>query len=137
VIDGGPGPGAVLYCDLDDFKTVNDTLGHAVGDAVLQEVAERIQRATRAGDLVARVGGDELVIVCPGLADADAASLAARIRQAIDEPVVVDGIGVTIGLSIGVAVAADGIDDTTVEQADADLYRDKHRRRAAPDEPTT
>ncbi|MFN8040064.1 MAG: diguanylate cyclase [Acidimicrobiales bacterium] len=128
VIDGGPGPGAVLYCDVDDFKAVNDTLGHTVGDVVLQEVADRLRRATRRGDLVARVGGDEFVIVCPGLDDADATALAARLRSALDEPIAIDGHPVPVGLSVGVAVAADGIDEATVEQADAELYRDKRRR---------
>lgn len=129
MIDGDPGPGAVLYCDLDDFKAINDTLGHAVGDAVLQVVAGRIERATRQGDLVARIGGDEIVVVCPGLDDADAASLAARLRSALDEPVVINGTTVAVGISVGLAVAVDGIDEATVEQADADLYRDKRRRR--------
>ncbi len=137
VIDEGPGSGAVLYCDLDDFKAVNDTLGHAVGDAVLQEVAERLRRATGTGNLVARVGGDEFVIVCPGLGEDDAATAAARLRDALSEPIVVDGTTVPVGLSVGVAVAEDGIDDGTVERADAALYRDKRRSRTAPDDEPT
>ena len=131
-IDEGPGAGAVLYCDVDDFKAVNDTRGHAVGDAVLQEVADRIRGTTRQGDLVARVGGDEFVIVCPGLDDVGAEALADRLRDALHTPVVVDGTEIAVGLSVGIAVAVDGIDNTAVEQADAELYRDKRRRRPAP-----
>ena len=97
-------PIAVLYIDVDDFKVINDTLGHAVGDRALVAIAERLQACIRADDTVGRFGGDEFVVV---LEDGNAAAqVARRVTEATWEPMVVDAHQVFIGLSVGVAVGA-------------------------------
>jgi diguanylate cyclase (GGDEF)-like protein len=115
---------ALLLCDLDNFKRVNDQLGHAAGDAVLQDVAYTMRATLRAGDSIFRVGGEEILVILPGAAEAGAVEIAERLRQAVRErrPV---GVGVTI--SIGVAVAQPGPLDTDelVGLADAALYAAK------------
>lgn len=126
-LEGLEGTGAVLYCDLDGFKAANDTYGHTTGDAVLQIVARRIESLTRDGDLIARLGGDEFVVLCPGLPAEGATALAERLRSALDDPVVVEGTPIELGLSVGVAVAQ-RIDEAAVEAADAALYADKATR---------
>ncbi len=79
-------PVAVLFCDLDRFKEVNDRHGHAVGDAVLVTIADRLQEITREGDMAARVGGDEFVILCEGVTDSDVAGHAGRADHRLDRP---------------------------------------------------
>jgi diguanylate cyclase (GGDEF)-like protein/PAS domain S-box-containing protein len=94
----------VLYLDLDDFKPVNDTHGHALGDRVLAEVATRLRHAVRPTDVVARLGGDEFAVLCPAIGDLPAAGqLAERLVAAVAGPMTVDGIEVQIGLSVGIA----------------------------------
>jgi diguanylate cyclase (GGDEF)-like protein/PAS domain S-box-containing protein len=117
--------GAVLYCDLDRFKPVNDTLGHAAGDEVLRAAAERIATSVRAHDLVARLGGDEFAVLCEGASAADAAEVAARIQAALDQPVVVDGSEVKVGVSIGVAHTHGTLDEALVDAADGALAEAK------------
>jgi len=92
-------PLGVLCIDLDDFKLVNDSLGHDAGDRVLVEVVERILRATRRGDLLGRIGGDEFVLICEG-----AEAAAARVLGTFDELLSVDGVEFRLGASIGVAL---------------------------------
>ena len=118
---------AVLYCDLDGFKTINDSLGHAAGDAVLRAVADRIRGAVREKDLVARIGGDEFVIVAQGVRDEPSARLlAAKIAQAVRWPVEDDGREVVPTLSIGITVADPGDDaEEVLRLADLALYRQK------------
>jgi diguanylate cyclase (GGDEF)-like protein len=118
---------AVLFFDLDRFKSVNDTLGHSVGDALLCAVTERLQRAVRGADTVARLGGDEFAIVQIGARPAEATELAARIIESISEPFDILGHQVVIGTSIGIAVApTDGIEpDHLLRNADMALYRAK------------
>lgn len=121
-------PCALLYLDLDRFKPVNDTLGHPVGDAVLQAVAERIQAQLRKHDVVARLGGDEFAVLladCDGLRDA--ASLADRLIREIARPITVKGLQVVVGASIGIALAPQhGLDpDLLLRNADLALYRAK------------
>jgi diguanylate cyclase (GGDEF)-like protein len=115
---------ALLLCDLDHFKRVNDQLGHAAGDAVLQEVAYVMRATLRAGDSIYRVGGEEILVVLPGATRADAIEIAERLRVAVRErrPV---GVGVTV--SIGVAVSKPDVvnTDDLVTRADAALYAAK------------
>ena len=119
----------LLFIDLDEFKRVNDTLGHGAGDAVLREVASLMRAAVRRGDVVARLGGDEFVVLLQPLDDeAAAVKVADRIVTALSRPIVVgNGYRVRIGASIGVAVGSEaGTDaDTLLREADAALYRAK------------
>lgn len=119
---------ALLLCDLDHFKRVNDQLGHAVGDAVLQEVAYTMRAALRAGDSIYRVGGEEILVVLPGAAEKDAIEISERLRTAVRER---RPTGVTVTISIGVAVSEPGVVDTDdlVSRADAALYAAKEAGR--------
>jgi diguanylate cyclase (GGDEF)-like protein len=122
----------VLYLDLDNFKTINDTMGHSAGDRVLGEIGGRIARCMRGSDTASRVGGDEFVLVCPtSNAGDDAAHLRARLQQAIDAPIDVDGIPVTTGASIGTAMYPnDGTDAVAlIDRADQAMYSAKRRCR--------
>jgi len=129
---------ALIYLDLDRFKEVNDTLGHATGDALLKCVAERLQSCVRAEDTVARLGGDEFAIIQERCQDQRACSteLAARIAKLLTEPFLLPGHRVEIGTSIGIAVAPDhGRDqEQLLKKADLALYRSKAagRNRATP-----
>ena len=121
-------PFAVLCLDLDQFKQVNDTLGHAMGDALLRSVAGRLLACVRDTDTLVRLGGDEFAIVQCGLAGRDdAAALAQRIVKSIARPFALDGQQVTIGVSIGIAMApSDGTTgDKLFKAADVALYRAK------------
>ncbi len=115
---------ALLLCDLDHFKRVNDQLGHAAGDAVLQDVADTMRVVLRAGDSIYRIGGEEILIVLPGASEQDAVGVAERLRRAVRErrP---GGVGVTI--SIGAAVTKPSVvnTDDLVARADAALYSAK------------
>jgi diguanylate cyclase (GGDEF)-like protein len=125
------GSGAsVVFCDLNGFKAVNDAHGHDVGDAVLVQVARRLKRTVRGEDFVARIGGDEFVIVAPPDANSDFDVLARRILRATDQPMILPGpIVATVGMSIGMAVLEPGTDPTAVlTLADHDMYRMKSRR---------
>ncbi|WP_432565152.1 diguanylate cyclase domain-containing protein [Kineococcus sp. SYSU DK003] len=118
---------ALLYCDLDDFKPVNDTGGHAAGDHVLIAVAERLSAAVRPGDTVARLGGDEFAVVCPDLPDeAAAAAVAERIVAAMADPFPVAGWEFAVGISVGLAMADAHTDAARVlQQADQAMYEAK------------
>jgi diguanylate cyclase (GGDEF)-like protein/PAS domain S-box-containing protein len=121
-------PCAVLYLDLDQFKAVNDTLGHPVGDALLREVTNRLLREVRETDAVARLGGDEFAIVQSAVGQPEnVTSLAQRIIEAIGQPYELNGHHVTIGTSIGIAVyPEDGEDpDQLLKNADMALYSAK------------
>ncbi len=115
---------ALLLCDLDHFKRINDRLGHAAGDAVLQDVAYTMRATLRAGDSIYRVGGEEILVVLPGAGEAGAVEIAERLRGAVRER---RPIGVPVTLSIGVAVSGPGPVDTDelVSCADAALYSAK------------
>jgi diguanylate cyclase (GGDEF)-like protein/PAS domain S-box-containing protein len=118
---------SVLFLDLDDFKTVNDSLGHAAGDRLLSAVAERLLNATRGCDTVARLGGDEFaVLIEHGLADEDALVVADRIARALRAPVALDATELVAGVSIGLARARpqDGPEEL-LRNADVAMYRAK------------
>lgn len=117
--------GALLYLDLDHFKPINDSLGHPVGDRVLQEVASRLRAGVREDDTVSRQGGDEFVLLLVRLADPrDAARVAEKLIQAIERPIHVDGHDLFVSASIGIALfPQDGRDiETLTKQADTALY---------------
>jgi diguanylate cyclase (GGDEF)-like protein len=119
---------AVHYLDLDNFKGINDELGHQTGDAVLRLMSDRIRAATRREDIVARMGGDEFVIVQTGLSDKHAADkLAQRLTGAMSRPFVIDGHSVHATASIGIALSPhDGQEaDQLVRVADLALYKSK------------
>ena len=122
---------ALLYIDLDRFKPVNDLLGHGGGDALLIQVAKRLQAELRPTDTLARVGGDEFVIVMSGEHAAAAASLAQRLIDAIAQPFDVAGNQVEIGASIGIACFSGECSsrDTLMHAADTALYRAKQEGR--------
>jgi diguanylate cyclase (GGDEF)-like protein len=129
--DSGKGL-AVLFCDLDGFKSINDRFGHHTGDAVLIEVARRLTSAVRDGDTVARLGGDEFVVLADGLAPADAADLTVRLRNAIIPPIRVDGRAVRVGASFGIGWAGCGMTaEEVLHSADQRMYVEKRSRSAA------
>jgi len=115
---------ALLLCDLDHFKRINDQLGHAAGDAVLQDVAYTMRSALRAGDSIYRVGGEEILVVLPGAGEADAMEIAERLRRTVRER---RPVGVAVTISVGVAVSRPGPLDTDelVGLADTALYSAK------------
>ncbi len=116
-------PHALLLCDLDHFKRVNDRLGHAAGDTVLQEVAYAMRSSLRAGDSIYRIGGEEILVVLPGATRADAIDIAERLRLAIRD---LQPVGITVTASIGVAVSRPGVTtDDLVNHADEALYAAK------------
>lgn len=119
---------ATLFLDLDNFKPVNDMLGHSAGDELLVAVAERLRRAVRQADLVSRVGGDEFAIVLVDLPGLDVArQLAQKLVDAIAQPFVVQGRKINIGVSIGVAAfPQDGQEpEALLTRADKAMYRAK------------
>ncbi len=123
-------PFTVIACDLDRFKAVNDTHGHAAGDAVLCAVADRLREAVGSAGLVARTGGDEFVMLISGYTDRPRLTVLSRqIIARIGDPITLDnGIQADIGISLGIAIAPAGGTTETQIQADADaaLYKAKH-----------
>lgn len=123
---------AVHYLDLDGFKPVNDRHGHAMGDALLLAVANRLRGAVRSGDIVARMGGDEFAVIQFGLHHAEEAKLLARrIASTIDQPFEVDGLTLAVSASVGTVVSHDRSEslDSLLRTADAELYAAKGRRK--------
>lgn len=120
---------AVLFVDLDRFKDLNDTLGHGLGDQVLREVAERLSAVMRDGETLARVGGDEFVVVAAGVERVGAEALATRLLAAVGEPLLLDAGEVFLSASIGIALTSDRNVDGGVLLADADLAMYAAKRR--------
>jgi diguanylate cyclase (GGDEF)-like protein/PAS domain S-box-containing protein len=123
---------AVLFLDLDRFKVINDSLGHGVGDRLLQSVSERLLGALREGDTVARLGGDEFTLLLPAVHRAvDVAKVAEKLLEALREPFPVDGQELFVTGSVGIALYPDdGLDpETLIKNADAAMYRAKDQGR--------
>lgn len=124
-------PFGVIYVDLDRFKPVNDSLGHAVGDRVLTITARRLEAVAGPGALVARLGGDEFVVAHRGLGDAALEAMAEQIVRSLSEPLTAEGHEIIVGASAGCARAgADEPVDDTVARADAALYEAKRSGRS-------
>jgi diguanylate cyclase (GGDEF)-like protein len=121
-------PVSVLFLDLDRFKSVNDTLGHAAGDELLIGVAQRLRTAVRPGDTVGRLAGDEFVILCDDSSPTEAAQLAERLAEVLRQPYGLEHGEVQVTASIGLGVAEPGTDpERLLQQADAAMYRAKRQ----------
>jgi diguanylate cyclase (GGDEF)-like protein len=123
---------AVLFLDLDRFKPVNDSFGHAIGDELLVQVAGRLRTSVRRGDVVARFGGDEFVVLCEHPAgQTEMLELALRLIDALSEPVEIGGVMAMVGASVGIAIGGGGrmTIDTLIRDADAALYQAKEEGR--------
>ena len=126
-------PTAVMFVDLDRFKVINDTLGHAVGDVLLKEVAERVVKQLRVGDTVCRIGGDEFVVVLPEVTrTSDAAGVAQKIIDTVALPIKVEDHDLKVSVSIGISVFPDdgGDAEALIRNADAAMYHAKETGRA-------
>jgi diguanylate cyclase (GGDEF)-like protein/PAS domain S-box-containing protein len=127
---------ALLFCDLDGFKVVNDEHGHAVGDRLLAEVALRLAEVAGPGELVSRFGGDEFVILCAGRPDEDLTGLADRVAERVRAPFLGPEGELSIGVSVGIAVGRPGdTADELIGRADRAMYGAKphpHRRAERP-----
>lgn len=126
---------AIIYIDLDNFKSINDRFGHEVGNIVLRTIAARLQSTVRPGDLVARVGGDEFVVLLQGeQVRKTAEEIVQRLSTILGDPLRVGGTTVVIGATLGVSVSRDGERDFTglVERADLRMYAARGRALAAP-----
>jgi diguanylate cyclase (GGDEF)-like protein/PAS domain S-box-containing protein len=120
---------SLLFVDLDDFKHVNDDLGHASGDAVLVTVASRLSRLVRDGDLVCRLGGDEFVLLLGTAVPSEVRGTEERIRRSLAQPITVGDVEVRISASVGSAIPqADDSAHDLLARADAAMYRDKTKR---------
>ncbi|HYH60936.1 MAG TPA: EAL domain-containing protein, partial [Solirubrobacterales bacterium] len=118
-------PAGVLFLDLDDFKTINDSLGHRAGDELLCAVASRLEASLRPSDTIARLGGDEFAVLIEEIDDsADAATAAGRILDALADPIAVEGREVYVGASIGIAAGPEDA-ETLLRDTDLSMYRAK------------
>ncbi|MGR9051788.1 MAG: bifunctional diguanylate cyclase/phosphodiesterase [Gammaproteobacteria bacterium] len=123
---------AVMFLDLDRFKIINDTLGHAIGDKLLMQVSQRLATCIRDSDTLARLGGDEFAVLLTQLRhDTDAAEVARKLTAAVAEPVLVDGYSLHVTTSIGISIFPEDGDgaETLVKNADTAMYRSKDRGR--------
>jgi len=125
-------PFALMFMDLDQFKNINDTLGHSVGDALLGEVARRLQGSLREIDTVARLGGDEFAVLLPGADGAGAELVASKLLERLAEPCMVQGHELSMTMSIGIATYPSDGDDYEIlsRNADTAMYRAKHEGKA-------
>ncbi|MEX2246861.1 MAG: EAL domain-containing protein [Dehalococcoidia bacterium] len=117
---------AILFMDIDDFKSVNDTVGHRAGDRLLVDVAGRLNAQLRGGDTAARLGGDEFAVLLEDADEAEAVAVASRIIEGLRSPMILDGREVFVRLSMGIALGADvGQADELVRRADVAMYAAK------------
>ena len=123
------GSTGLLFLDLDGFKEVNDRHGHAVGDAVLCAVAQRLSAGVRPSDTVSRLGGDEFVVLVEGATSAALGALAERLRAAVQAPLALAGLDLDVGVSVGSSLSTGGDADPQrlLSQADAEMYQAKRR----------
>ncbi len=138
---------ALFFIDLDGFKAINDTHGHSIGDRLLIEIAERLRNSVRAGDFIARPGGDEFIVVCEALqTEEEQVSVAEKLIRRLSQSMVIDGLYLRVGASVGIArYPVDGEDaDTLTAAADRAMYAAKNAGRGtwrfaspAPEEPAT
>lgn len=121
---------AIVYLDLDDFKQVNDTFGHAVGDALLNQICQKVERLLRQADTLSRVGGDEFIIILPNQTDkAQTRQILNRILEAVVEPMDINGHTIQVSSSIGVTfLSNDNSEDADqlIQQADQAMYHAKN-----------
>jgi diguanylate cyclase (GGDEF)-like protein/PAS domain S-box-containing protein len=124
---------AVVFCDVDHFKGINDSRGHVVGDVILRETARRIRGATRDSDLIARMGGDEFLVVLDGIHSIDeAVEVADKIRRAVEKPLTIGSDVLRVHLSAGVTLLQEGESpDVVIARADEAMYRAKASGRNA------
>jgi len=125
------GESALLFCDVDKLKSVNDTYGHSVGDAMLRVVAERIKSSVRGSDEAGRIGGDEFLVVLDGVSDLDeASSVAEKIRRSVALPIETAGVSIEATISIGVTLVSAGESaDALIDRADQALLQAKRTGR--------
>ena len=124
-------PSCLLFVDLDGFKAVNDRYGHAVGDQLLQQLAQRLTALVRPQDVCARLGGDEFVVLCVDTQPHQAEAIAERLRAAVAEPFAIEGRAISITAAIGVSASdiTTAIDPALLlRQADERMYEAKRRR---------
>jgi len=122
---------ALLFCDVDGLKGINDRLGHGVGDQVLVETARRIEAVIRPSDTAAHLGGDEFVVLCESVDEDAATAVVSRVATAFDTPMAIDGVELSVGVSVGLAMTSDPdvIPADLLAEADHAMYRVKQRRR--------
>ncbi|WP_462159027.1 GGDEF domain-containing protein [Pseudoalteromonas sp. GB56] len=120
---------ALFYIDIDDFKAINDRFGHIIGDSVLKEVANAIQRSVRKEDIACRIGGDEFLVIASGdFSHKTLDNTAKQILQAIDKASQKLALGLNFSVSIGISISVQGNTEPTslIEQADSAMYEAKH-----------
>jgi len=124
---------AVLFIDIDHFKDINDTLGHSIGDALLIQISQRVQKQLREEDTASRMGGDEFIVILPDCDSQGAANVAQKLLQVIAEPYQIDAYDLAVSASIGIAIFPDDGDDleTLSKNADTAMYRAKNEGRDA------
>ena len=122
----------MLFCDLDGFKSVNDSCGHSAGDELLAQVGTRLASSVRQGDTVSRFGGDEFLVLLPGAAPDSVEAIVERIRAAFTKPFRLSVGEVSLGASIGLAADRQGSAEDLIGAADAGMYEAKRARGAAP-----
>jgi diguanylate cyclase (GGDEF)-like protein len=120
---------ALAFLDLDGFKEINDRHGHAAGDEVLTVVADRLRHLVRPGDLVARLSGDEFVVLCPNVDAEGAAELASRIAASIGRRMDIADVDMTVEVSVGIAFSDSSGAEALLARADHAMYQMKSRRR--------